>query len=92
MSSLWTPGGEHPVEPSSSSSSPSSPPPSGGEPTPEEVLASLSPEEREQAEQMVAELTEQLRSMSGQGIAIVKTSVARNEGIEELSRVVAAVL
>ena len=51
MSSLWTPGGEHPVDPQSSA-----PPPPADEPTPEEILASLSPEEREEAEAMVAEL------------------------------------
>ena len=51
MSSLWTPGGEHPVDPQSSS-----PEPPADEPTPEEILASLSPEEREQAEAMVAEM------------------------------------
>jgi hypothetical protein len=50
MSSLWTPGGEHPVDPQSSSQPPAD------EPTPEEILASMSPEEREEAEQMVAEL------------------------------------
>lgn len=53
MSSLWTPGGEHPVDPSSSSTDA---PPAADEPTPEEILASLSPEEREQAEAMVAEM------------------------------------
>jgi hypothetical protein len=51
MSSLWTPGGEHPVDPQSSPA-----PPPADEPTPEEILASLSPEEREEAEAMVAEL------------------------------------
>jgi hypothetical protein len=54
MSSLWTPGGEHPVDPQAASSAPSAPPTE--EPTPEEILAAMSPEERAEAEQMVAEL------------------------------------
>jgi hypothetical protein len=61
MSSLWTPGGEHPVEPESAATAPSSPPAEGREPTPEEVdqmLAAMSPEERAEAEAMVAEMAQ----------------------------------
>ena len=56
MSSLWTPGGEHPVDPQSSSPQPASPPPPADEPSPEELLAAMSPEERAEAEAMIAEL------------------------------------
>lgn len=51
MSSLWTPGGEHPVD-----RDPAPTPPPADEPTPEEILASMSPEERAEAEAMVAEM------------------------------------
>jgi hypothetical protein len=50
MSSLWTPGGEHPVDPASGA--PTAPaPPDDADP-----LAGLSPEERAQAEAMAVEL------------------------------------
>ena len=53
MSSLWTPGGEHPVEPDAAPSAPSTPgePPAGADP-----LAGLSDEERAQAEAMAGEM------------------------------------
>lgn len=52
MSSLWTPGGEHPVEPDAAPSDPTSPPMD-----PEaDPLAGLSDEERAQAEAMAAEM------------------------------------
>ncbi len=49
MSSLWTPGGEHPVEPDAATTPP---------PAPDEVdpLAGLSPEERAEAEAMAVEM------------------------------------
>ena len=56
MSSLWTPGGEHPVEPESAA-----PVPPPGEPegqSPEEILAAMSPEERAEAEEMVRNMAE----------------------------------
>jgi hypothetical protein len=56
MSSLWTPGGEHPVEPESAAPVP--PPADAEEPTPEEILAAMSPEERAEAEAMVAEMAQ----------------------------------
>lgn len=58
MSSLWTPGGEHPVggqpegEPGPE---PGAAPPAGDDGDP---LAGLSPEERERAEQMAAQMAE----------------------------------
>jgi putative protein kinase ArgK-like GTPase of G3E family len=42
------------------------------------------------ADQTVADLTEQLHTTSGPATPVVKTSVARNEGIEELCRVLEA--
>ena len=52
MSSLWTPGGEHPVEPDAAPSDPTGPPMD-----PEaDPLAGLSDEERAQAEAMAAEM------------------------------------
>jgi hypothetical protein len=56
MSSLWTPGGEHPVEPEAAAPTP--PPQQGAEPTAEEILASMSPEERAEAEAMVAQMAQ----------------------------------
>jgi hypothetical protein len=56
MSSLWTPGGEHPVEPESAAPVP--PPADSDEPTPEEILAAMSPEERAEAEEMVRNMAE----------------------------------
>ena len=52
MSSLWTPGGEHPVEPDAAPSDPTGP-----QMDPEaDPLAGLSDEERAQAEAMAAEM------------------------------------
>lgn len=51
MSSLWTPGGEHPVDPDAAPSAPSAPSPTDADP-----LAGLSDEEREQAQAMAAEM------------------------------------
>jgi len=58
MSSLWTPGGEHPVEPESAAPTPSGSAASGEPQTPEEMLAAMSPEERAEAEAMVAEMAQ----------------------------------
>ena len=53
MSSLWTPGGEHPVEPGSDTDE------TAGASSPGDVpsLEKLSPEEREQAETLAREST-----------------------------------
>jgi hypothetical protein len=59
VSSLWTPGGEHQVpreEPGDQSGDQS--PGDGAPPSLEEELAKLSPEEREQAEAMLADMAE----------------------------------
>lgn len=66
MSSLWTPGGEHPIEPDAAGSA-STPPPAADPALDDEIAAALpegvtlddlSPEERAQAEQMVREMGE----------------------------------
>ena len=57
MSSLWTPGGEHPVEPDSAAPVPPSDDATEGQ-SPEEILAAMSPEERAEAEAMVAEMAQ----------------------------------
>jgi hypothetical protein len=58
MSSLWTPGGEHPVEPESAAPTPPGSAGAGEPQTPEEMLAAMSPEERAEAEAMVAEMAQ----------------------------------
>ena len=50
MSSLWTPGGEHPVDPAGDAPAPPTAPDEA------DPLAGLSPDERAQAEAMAAEL------------------------------------
>lgn len=52
MSSLWTPGGEHPVDPGAAPSDPTEPPMDA------DPLAGLSDEERAQAQAMAAEMAE----------------------------------
>ena len=58
MSSLWTPGGEHPVGPDAAPSAPSAPSEttSPGIESEADPLAGLSDEERAQAEAMAAEM------------------------------------
>jgi hypothetical protein len=55
MSSLWTPGGEHPVEPDAAPSAPAEPTRAAMDPD-ADPLAGLSDEERAQAEAMAAEM------------------------------------
>ena len=55
MSSLWTPGGEHPVEPDAAPSAPAETTGPGIDPD-ADPLAGLSDEERAQAEAMAAEM------------------------------------
>lgn len=52
MSSLWTPGGEHPVDPDAAPAHPTEPPMDA------DPLAGLSDEERAQAQAMAAEMAE----------------------------------
>jgi len=57
MSSLWTPGGEHPVDPEQPQPAPSAAAPEEG-PSPEEILAAMSPEERAEAEEAIAQMAQ----------------------------------
>ncbi|MEC9394709.1 MAG: hypothetical protein VYA89_02540 [Actinomycetota bacterium] len=61
MSSLWTPGGEHPVEPESAAKDASTPDPT-------EVL---SPEEREQAEALAQEMAAVQEQIASAPAAVV---------------------
>jgi len=61
MSSLWTPGGEHPVEPEPSAAGPAGTPP-------EEAL---SPEEQEQAEAMAREMAAVQEQIASAPAAVV---------------------
>ncbi len=56
MSSLGTPGGEHPVDPQHQPAPAASAPEQ--EPSPEEILAAMSPEERAEAEQAIAQMAQ----------------------------------
>lgn len=61
MSSLWTPGGEHPVPDADSDPQAQPPPPTGADGGPDggaDPLEGLSPEERERAEEMAAEMAD----------------------------------
>ncbi len=61
MSSLWTPGGEHPVEPE----------PSTADPTGTQPDEALSPEEREQAEAMAREMAAVQEQIASAPAAVV---------------------
>ena len=85
--SLWTPGGEHPVDrsrPSEPAAAPTSgPPPAGG---PEgDPFANMTPEERAQAEQMMAEMGEVRRQLSEAPAAAVVANHAM--GLYELAAI-----
>ncbi len=91
MSSLWTPGGEHevPRQPAS--------PPSGGGPGAEErqvlevdaetaaALEAMSPEERAQAEQMIAEMAQARAEIASTPASVVIANHAM--GIYELAAI-----
>jgi len=65
VSSLWTPGGEHPVDkddPQSAADTGDGPAPTGPQ-TMEEALADLDPEERAQAEQVLRQMAEVQRQL-----------------------------
>ncbi|MCP5028855.1 MAG: hypothetical protein GY929_21490 [Actinomycetia bacterium] len=76
MSSLWTPGGEHPVDRDQPGTPPPSPeehdiPPTGGV---EELLASLPPEQRAQLEALSPEERDQALAMA-QEMAMVRQQI-----------------
>lgn len=89
--SLWTPGGEHevprdrPTEPA-----PTGPAPAGGapielDPETEAALAAMSPEERAQAEQMIAEMAQARAEIAGTPAAVVVANHAM--GLYELAAI-----
>src|SRR4051794_20508091 len=85
--SLWTPGGEHPVDrgrPSEPASAPSAPSPTdlGPEGDP---FADMSPEERARAEQMMAEMGEVRRQLAEAPAAAVVANHAM--GLYELAAI-----
>ena len=66
MSSLWTPGGEHPVGDADAGQQPQQAPSPGapsGAPDDADPLAGLSPEERERAEEMAAQMADVQRQL-----------------------------
>jgi hypothetical protein len=84
--SLWTPGGEHEVprdrpEPAA--------PPAGGapdiDPEMEAALAAMSPEERAQAEQMIAEMAQARAELASTPAAVVVANHAM--GLYELAAI-----
>ena len=82
--SLWTPGGEHEVP-----REPASPPPAAGavdlDPETAAALDAMSPEERAQAEQMIAEMAETRAQLASTPAAVVVANHAM--GLYELAAI-----
>lgn len=97
MSSLWTPGGEHevPREPPAGGGAPpaeAGAPPAGQaapqadiDPEMAEALAAMSPEERAQAEAMIAEMAQARAEIAGTPAAVVVANHAM--GLYELAAI-----
>lgn len=68
MSSLWTPGGEHPVEPKSSDHQPTD---SDHSPDASDLEKELTPEEQEQAEALAREMSAVREQLASTPAAIV---------------------
>ncbi|HYI60962.1 MAG TPA: DUF1844 domain-containing protein [Acidimicrobiales bacterium] len=88
MSSLWTPGGEHEVPRSRTEPDPAgAAPPEGPEldPETEAALAAMSPEERAQAEQMIAEMARARDELARTPAAVVVSNHAM--GLYELGAI-----
>lgn len=90
MSSLWTPGGEHEVP----RERPQSPPPAGGgapggepalDPELQAALDAMSPEERAQAEQMIAEMAQARSELASTPAEVVVANHAM--GLYELAAI-----
>jgi hypothetical protein len=88
--SLWTPGGEHEV-PRQPAPQPAGAAGSGGDapldldPETEAALAAMSPEERAQAEQMIAEMAQARAEIAGTPAAVVVSNHAM--GLYELAAI-----
>jgi hypothetical protein len=90
MSSLWTPGGEHEV-PRDRPAEPPAGAPAGAaapmdlDPETEAALAAMSPEERAQAEQMIAEMAQARSEIASTPAAVVVANHAM--GLYELAAI-----
>lgn len=89
--SLWTPGGEHEV-PRQPATPPATPPPAADtgaplelDPETEAALAAMSPEERAQAEQMIAEMAQARAEIAHTPAAVVVANHAM--GLYELAAI-----
>ena len=71
MSSLWTPGGEHPVEPSSSPQDPPVDP----------SLEELSPEDREKVEAMAREMAAVQEQLASTPAAVASVAIDALAGV-----------
>jgi hypothetical protein len=76
--SLWTPGGEHPVDREPAS-------PNADEPVEDDPLAGLTPEERERAMAMAAEMDDVRRQLASVPAAVVVANHAM--GLYELAAI-----
>jgi len=94
MSSLWTPGGEHdvPREPPAGAGPPPAEQPASAaaaaadiDPEMAEALAAMGPEERAQAEQMIAEMAQARAEIAGTPAAVVVANHAM--GLYELAAI-----
>jgi hypothetical protein len=90
MSSLWTPGGEHEVPRDQPRQAPGPAAPAGGgepqlDPEMEAALAAMSPEERAQAEQMIAEMARAREELAQTPAAVVVSNHAM--GLYELGAI-----
>lgn len=91
MSSLWTPGGEHEVPRPRPSEPAAAPAGAAGaaapdlDPETEAALAAMSPEERAQAEQMIAEMAQARAEIAGTPAAVVVANHAM--GLYELAAI-----
>ncbi len=89
--SLWTPGGEHevprdrPSEPADAGSAPTGGAPLELDPETEAALAAMSPEERAQAEQMIAEMAQARAEIASTPAAVVVANHAM--GLYELAAI-----
>ena len=90
--SLWTPGGEHEVPRERPAGPPSGPPVDAGpspamdlDPETEAALAAMSPEERAQAEQMIAEMAQARSEIARTPAAVVVANHAM--GLYELAAI-----
>lgn len=88
MSSLWTPGGEHPVDrdrPQTGAGGPDQPPVSGARPGAPPRAEELSPEDQARAEALAAEMAEARKQLASVPAAVVVANHAM--GLYELAAI-----